>query len=72
MALLKEHDFGTPAKPGPATVRLTVDGREVAVPEGTSVMRAAAEADVDIPKLCTEAGQAPQGRDGAVHLRPPA
>ena len=31
---------------------LTIDGREVTVPEGTSVMRAAALSDVKIPKLC--------------------
>ena len=29
-----------------------VDGREVTVPEGTSVMRAAALPEVKIPKLC--------------------
>ena len=31
---------------------LEIDGREVTVPAGTSVMRAAAIADVAIPKLC--------------------
>ena len=35
--------MGTPAKEG-APVTLTIDGFEVTVPEGTSVMRAAAEA----------------------------
>ena len=52
MTLLKEPDFGTPTKDGPATVSLEVDGLPVSVPEGTSVMRAAALAGVDIPKLC--------------------
>ena len=52
MSLLKEPDFGTPAKDGPATVSLEVDGLSVCVPEGTSVMRAAAIAGVDVPKLC--------------------
>ena len=52
MTLLKEPDFGTPAKDGPASVSLEVDGLPVAVPEGTSVMRAAALAGVDVPKLC--------------------
>src|SRR6476660_4268440 len=52
MSLLKEPDLGTPAKDGPATVSLEVDGMRVAVPEGTSVMRAAAMAGVDVPKLC--------------------
>ncbi len=52
MTLIREHDFGTPARPGPATVRVEVDGREVMVPEGTSIMRAAATVGVDVPKLC--------------------
>jgi formate dehydrogenase major subunit len=52
MTLLKEPDFGTPAKPGEPTVNLEIDGIEVAVPEGTSVMRAAAEAGIEVPKLC--------------------
>jgi formate dehydrogenase major subunit len=52
MTLLKEPDFGTPATTGPATVTVEVDGLPVAVPEGTSVMRAAAQAGIAIPKLC--------------------
>jgi formate dehydrogenase major subunit len=52
MSLLKEPDFGTPAKNGAASVSVEVDGFGVAVPEGTSVMRAAALAGIDIPKLC--------------------
>ncbi|MDT7599498.1 MAG: formate dehydrogenase major subunit, partial [Pseudonocardiales bacterium] len=52
MSLLKEPDFGTPARPGAATVELTVDGMAVTVAPGTSVMRAAKHAGVDIPKLC--------------------
>ncbi|GAA2713064.1 formate dehydrogenase subunit alpha [Micromonospora olivasterospora] len=52
MSLLKEPDLGTPVVPGKATVELTVDGVVVAVPPGTSVLRAAAEAGIDIPKLC--------------------
>ncbi|RNL82678.1 formate dehydrogenase subunit alpha [Halostreptopolyspora alba] len=52
MSLLKEPDYGTPAKDGPATVSVEVDGIPVTVPEGTSVMRAAALSGIDIPKLC--------------------
>jgi formate dehydrogenase major subunit len=51
MALIHEIDFGTPAKEG-APVSLVVDGMPVTVPEGTSVMRAALEAGVKVPKLC--------------------
>ncbi|GAB3908668.1 formate dehydrogenase subunit alpha [Kibdelosporangium lantanae] len=52
MTLMKEPDLGTPAMPGPATVSVEVDGIPVTVPEGTSVMRAAALSGIDIPKLC--------------------
>jgi formate dehydrogenase major subunit len=34
------------------TVTLTIDGTEVAVPEGTSIWAAAKEAGIDIPVLC--------------------
>jgi formate dehydrogenase major subunit len=47
-----EVDYGTPAVPGEPTARVTIDGVEVLVPPGTSVMRAAKEAGIDIPKLC--------------------
>ena len=46
------RDMGTPAVSAGAPVTLTVDGFAVTVPAGTSVMRAAAEAGIDIPKLC--------------------
>ncbi|MCW2733359.1 MAG: formate dehydrogenase [Mycobacterium sp.] len=52
MSLLKEPDYGTPAKDGEATISVEVDGLHVSVPEGTSVMRAAALAGIDVPKLC--------------------
>jgi formate dehydrogenase major subunit len=52
MSLLKEPDLGTPARKGEATVDVEIDGLSVKVPEGTSVMRAAALAGVDVPKLC--------------------
>ncbi|HKJ12198.1 MAG TPA: formate dehydrogenase subunit alpha [Ornithinimicrobium sp.] len=47
-----ETDYGTPALAGPPDAAVTIDGRQVQVPAGTSVMRAAKEAGVDIPKLC--------------------
>ncbi|MAC82158.1 MAG: formate dehydrogenase subunit alpha [Rhodobacteraceae bacterium] len=46
-----DRDMGTPAREG-APVTLTIDGFDVTVPEGTSVMRAAAEIGMQIPKLC--------------------
>ncbi len=52
MALVEEHDLGTPPSTGEQRVRLTVDGVPVTVPEGTSILRAAREAGIDVPKLC--------------------
>ncbi len=52
MSLLKEPDLGTPARAGAPTVDLEIDGHPVSVPEGTSVMRAAAIAGIAVPKLC--------------------
>ncbi len=48
---VRERDMGTPARTG-APVTLKIDGVQVTVPEGTSVMRAAAEAGIAVPKLC--------------------
>ena len=48
---LDETDRGTPARDG-APVSLTIDGVPVTVPEGTSVLRAAALIERPIPKLC--------------------
>jgi formate dehydrogenase major subunit len=45
-------DFGTPQSRASAQITLTIDGRAVCVPAGTSVMRAAAENGTSIPKLC--------------------
>ncbi|MEM8742865.1 MAG: 2Fe-2S iron-sulfur cluster-binding protein, partial [Pseudomonadota bacterium] len=44
-------DLGTKKRDG-APVTLFIDGQQVTVPEGTSVMRAAAEIGREIPKLC--------------------
>ena len=45
-------DYGTPPSVSETLVSIAVDGREVTVPEGTSVLRAAALAGINIPKLC--------------------
>ena len=50
--LVEEIDYGTPASKAEKTVTLTIDGRTVTVPEGTSIMRAAMDAGIEIPKLC--------------------
>jgi formate dehydrogenase major subunit len=48
----RQKDFGTPEASSDVSVTLTIDGRAVTVPLGTSVMRAAAESGGTIPKLC--------------------
>ncbi|OZA27629.1 MAG: formate dehydrogenase subunit alpha [Hydrogenophilales bacterium 17-64-11] len=52
MSLHCRHDRGTPARTSTQHVALRIDGIPVRVPAGTSVMHAAAEAGIDIPKLC--------------------
>ncbi len=52
MTLIKEIDYGTSAVSATRLVTLLVDGHEVTVPEGTSIMRASMEAGIKIPKLC--------------------
>src|SRR5690625_618014 len=49
---VRERDLGTPAQISTDMVTLTIDGFDVTVPAGTSVMRAAADAGINIPKLC--------------------
>src|SRR5215472_8447223 len=52
MSLVQEIDYGTPRAKAAKEVTLTIDGQKVAVPEGTSIMRAAMEMGTQIPKLC--------------------
>ena len=55
MSLVPEIDFGTPASRSEKMVTLTIDGNEISVPEGTSIMRASMEAGIQVPKLCATA-----------------
>ena len=57
----RDRDLGTPARESTQTVTLTIDGQEVTVPEGSSLMRAAAEAGINIPKLCATDSLEPFG-----------
>jgi formate dehydrogenase major subunit len=61
MALIQETDYGTPKKTSEAAVTLEIDGKPITVPAGTSLMRAAAEAGVQIPKLCASDNLEPFG-----------
>ena len=47
-----QADYGTPESTSTELVTLRIDGVSVTVPEGTSVMRAAAESGIKVPRLC--------------------
>ncbi|MFN0039135.1 MAG: molybdopterin-dependent oxidoreductase, partial [Burkholderiales bacterium] len=49
---LNTVDRGTPTRVSEKLLTLEIDGVEISVPEGTSLMAAAVEAGVKIPKLC--------------------
>ncbi|MDE1981445.1 MAG: formate dehydrogenase subunit alpha [Betaproteobacteria bacterium] len=59
--LHEEIDYGTPARESEQTVTLTIDGVQVTVAHGTSVMRAAVDAGTQIPKLCATDSLEPFG-----------
>jgi formate dehydrogenase major subunit len=62
--MLNHHDpidYGTPARESETLVTLEIDGAQVTVPQGTSLMRAAAEAGVNVPKLCATDSLEPFG-----------
>ncbi len=61
MALIKEIDYGTPIRVSDQTVTLTIDGMDITVPAGTSVMAAAMNAGTQIPKLCATDSLEPFG-----------
>ncbi|MDP3549116.1 MAG: formate dehydrogenase subunit alpha [Novosphingobium sp.] len=52
MGYERQADFGTPEVRSDTQVTCSIDGREVTVPAGTTVMRAAALTGGSIPKLC--------------------
>ncbi|MGA1856906.1 formate dehydrogenase subunit alpha [Azospirillum sp. 11R-A] len=61
MTLIHETDYGTPARVSETLVTLEIDGRSISVPEGTSVMRAAMDAGITVPKLCATDSLEPFG-----------
>jgi formate dehydrogenase major subunit len=58
---LNEKDFGTPRRISEQEVTLEIDGMQVTVAAGTSIMRAAAETGVNVPKLCATDSLEPFG-----------
>jgi formate dehydrogenase major subunit len=61
MALIRETDYGTPKKVSEKVVTVEIDGKPITVPAGTSLLRAAAEAGVMVPKLCASDNLEPFG-----------
>ena len=49
---LDDLDYGTPASASEDQVAVTIDGSRITVRSGTSIMRAAIEAGIPVPKLC--------------------
>lgn len=58
---LKTTDHGTPLRESTQEVTLEIDGQPVTVPQGTSLMRAAVDAGVQVPKLCATDSLEPFG-----------
>lgn len=54
-------DYGTPKKCSEKLVNLNIDGVDVSVPEGTSIMHAAQLTGVTVPKLCATDSLEPFG-----------
>jgi formate dehydrogenase major subunit len=52
MSLIHEADYGTPASKATEQVTLTIDGQKITVPAGTSIMHAAMDTCIQVPKLC--------------------
>ena len=61
MSLPRPTDYGTPARESEKYVTLEIDGVEVTVPAGTSIMRAAQDIQHPIPKLCATDSLEPFG-----------
>jgi len=61
MNLTREADLGTPASKQEETVRIEIDGLPATVKAGSTIMRAARESGVDVPKLCATDNLKPFG-----------
>ena len=57
----RETDLGTPASRQEETVRIEIDGLPATVKAGSTIMRAARESGVDVPKLCATDNLKPFG-----------
>jgi formate dehydrogenase major subunit len=61
LSLIKEIDYGTPESPLKDTVDIEIDGLPATVKAGTTILRAARESGVEIPRLCATDSLKPFG-----------
>lgn len=61
MNKVRQVDLGTPATAGGALIKIEIDGLPATVKAGTTILRAARETGVDIPKLCATDSLKPFG-----------
>jgi formate dehydrogenase major subunit len=61
LSLIKEIDYGTPESPLKDTVDIEIDGLPATVTAGTTILRAARESGVEIPRLCATDSLKPFG-----------
>ncbi len=61
MNKIRQTDLGTPASNTEETVQVEIDGLPATVNAGSSILRAARESGVDIPKLCATDSLKPFG-----------
>src|SRR5580692_9901466 len=61
MASLNSLDYGTPPSVSERWIELEIDGTVVSVPANTSIMRAAVDAGIKVPKLCATDSLEPFG-----------
>ena len=61
MSLIKDIDYGTPESPLEETVDIEIDGMPATVKAGTTILRAARESGIDIPRLCATDSLKPFG-----------
>ena len=61
MNKVRQADFGTPLSKSADSVKVEIDGLPATVKAGTSILRAARESGVDIPKLCATDSLKPFG-----------
>jgi formate dehydrogenase major subunit len=61
LSFIKDIDYGTPVSPLGETVDIEIDGMPATVKAGTTILRAARENGVEIPRLCATDSLKPFG-----------